>query len=821
LSIKNKVTAVIAVIAFTIVFFSYNAFENFFHGYLAEQEDAHIDTVIRSIRSYFDEKESKYLGSVNDWGHWNDTYYFVAGAGPNYIRDNLTTGTFYHLDLSFAVVVDADRSIQYRQFYDRTSDAFVEFPAGVFEDLAGVILPAPTAGDMSGILPLGDRFFFVASSDITPSNAYAETNGRFYFGRELDNGVIGELEAITGGHITLAGTDAGSILPPARLDGANTRLLQSAPAKAADTASLMLSVIGPGATADLPLMTVDVPRNIYTGGKVQLRNFEMIYILTLVLLAFLLYLSLSHFISRPLFILTEEMKSIDLTENRLHRLPEFGRDEIAFLRKSVNDLLRRIELGQGRLRENEEKLSATLTSVGEGIIAVNESGNIDFINPAARQLTGWTQEEAYEKPFASVLRFVSEYTGKELDNPVRIAFATGATVEPLSHTLLLAKDGTEIAVEVTAAPIKDKLGSIIGVVVAVRDFREKKEKSRQIEYLSYHDQLTGLFNRRFFEEELKRLDSGRNLPLSLVFADVNGLKTVNDAFGHTCGDKMICQVTAALRAECCSDDIIARTGGDEFIILLPGCAPDKAKNLVKRIKTRLAEEKFMAMDLSVSFGWAAKVTPEQSVWTVLKDAEDFMYRKKILDNASKRSAVIRSILHTLHLKSPREDAHSKRVSLLCEAIGRAFGLNEDEIRELRIAGELHDIGKIAVDEVILTKPGTLSATEWEQMHRHPETGFRLLGTASEYYGIAEYVLAHHERWDGAGYPKGLKDKEIPWKARVVNLADAYDAMTSGRPYREPLSQTEALAEIKMNAGKQFDPEIVQVFAEKVIGDGIR
>lgn len=272
-----------------------------------------------------------------------------------------------------------------------------------------------------------------------------------------------------------------------------------------------------------------------------------------------------------------------------------------------------------------------------------------------------------------------------------------------------------------------------------------------------------------------------------------------------------------LTAECRADDIIGIIGGDEFYVLLPKTDSASAGELIKRIKGKIEQEKIMDINISISFGWDTKNTETQSTREVLKNAEDMMYQKKIFENSSKRSEVIKSILNTLHIKSSREDAHSKRVSFICEAIGKAYNLNDDEVKELRIAGELHDIGKIAVDEVILNKKGNLSEAEWDQMHRHPEIGYRLLGTSSEYYSIAEYVFMHHEKWDGTGYPKALKGESIQWKARVIGIADAYDAMTSERPYRKSFSEKEAVSEIKKHSGTQFDPEIARVFVEKVLG----
>ena len=225
----------------------------------------------------------------------------------------------------------------------------------------------------------------------------------------------------------------------------------------------------------------------------------------------------------------------------------------------------------------------------------------------------------------------------------------------------------------------------------------------------------------------------------------------------------------------------------------------------------------MGINLSVSFGWAIKDSETQSIEDVLKDAENYMYQKKLNNKSSKQSNIIKSILKTLQLKCPRERDHSERVSQICEEIGKAYNLGDNELNELKIAGELHDIGKIAVDISVLNKSGKLTESEWAQIKNHPETGYRILSTSKEFIKIAEYVLGHHERCDGSGYPRALKGEEILWQSKVIAIADSYDAMTCERPYRNALSQEQAIEEIRKSAGSKFDPNIAKIFIEKVLG----
>ena len=465
----------------------------------------------------------------------------------------------------------------------------------------------------------------------------------------------------------------------------------------------------------------------------------------------------------------------------------------------------------------KERFKTTLLSIGDAVISTDNQGHVLFLNKVAEQLTGWTQEEAFGKPSQDVFNIINEFTRQRCMNPVVEVLKTGNAIELADHSLLISKDGIERPIEDSAAPIKDENNRVNGVVLVFRDFTDRKERQAKVEYLSFHDQLTGLYNRRFFEEELKRLNTERNLPITLGIMDVNGLKLVNDAFGHMVGDEVLIRVAAVMKKECRADDIIARIGGDEFVVLLPKTDSKQANKIISRIHDRIAEEKLESIYLSSSYGYQTKKDTTEEMAAIFKKAEDKMYRQKLSESKSMRYKTIDIIINTLFEKNIREENHSKRVSQLCAEIGSAMELDSLDINELRTVGLMHDIGKISIDDKILSKPGSLNNAEWQEIKRHPEIGYRILSSLNEYAPLAEYVLAHHERWDGNGYPNRLKGEEIPLEARIIAVADAYDTMTSNKLYRMAFNEVEAIEEIRRNAGTQFDPYIAKTFIERVLG----
>jgi diguanylate cyclase (GGDEF)-like protein/PAS domain S-box-containing protein/putative nucleotidyltransferase with HDIG domain len=442
-----------------------------------------------------------------------------------------------------------------------------------------------------------------------------------------------------------------------------------------------------------------------------------------------------------------------------------------------------------------------------------EDGKIIDANPAACDFYGYSKAELRKLRIHDINMLPLERVD-ELVEDVKEASQEFFT---FPHRL---KGGEIRMVHVYSSPIKIKDKTILYSIIF--DVTDKELALKEINHLAYNDFLTGLHNRRFFEETFVRY-LHQEVPLGLILADINGLKLVNDHYGHQCGDFLIKEAVSQIKLHLPEVDVFARIGGDEFAILIKNITVDELNILSDLLEKELELEvdyNGQKLYLSVSFGHANQDQKHLTLDSLFKLAESMLQERKSYNIKSSRSHMLNAMMSTLFQKSEREQSHSIRVANYCVAIAEHLLMSKEQINKLKTAATLHDIGKIIIDEKILNKTERLTVDEWKVLREHPSKGARILEDIDEYKDIAYIVETHHERYDGLGYPLGLKGDDIPLKSRIISVADAFDAMTQFRTYRNAISFSEAIEELRRSSGTQFDPDIVEVFIEYIIEEGV-
>ncbi len=339
---------------------------------------------------------------------------------------------------------------------------------------------------------------------------------------------------------------------------------------------------------------------------------------------------------------------------------------------------------------------------------------------------------------------------------------------------------------------------------------------QNMEYITEFDELTGLYNTRYFFDWLSKPVKNSNLPISIIVCDVNGLNGINNNLGFDTGNQLLVDLATTFNNINVENKMVSRVAGDEFAIVLPNTTTIEAENIIENINSKCLLGKVSKIPFSIAYGIDALTSEKDSLLQTIESVEKLLYKQKVYTSSGKKDNSIGLINSIFHAKNKREQLHSNRVSELCLEMAKALGWSALEQNKISTAGILHDIGKIGISESILNKPGKLTDAEYTEMCTHPEVGYRILKSFENMKELADYAYAHHEKWDGTGYPRKLKGTEIPIEARILAIADTYDAMTSSRSYREGLPKEVAIAELIRCKGTQFDPELVDIFIEKVL-----
>ncbi len=464
------------------------------------------------------------------------------------------------------------------------------------------------------------------------------------------------------------------------------------------------------------------------------------------------------------------------------------------------------KLAEKNLQASEERYRLLVDNANEAII-VAQDGMHKFLNPMAVDFYAYPESELRTTPFI-------EYIHPDDREMVWGRYSkrmAGEVLQDKYNFRIIAGDGSIKWAEIRSVQIEWE--GRPAALNLISDVTESKRYEDRLKYLSLHDQLTGLYNRAFFDGEMDRLCGSREYPITVISIDLDGLKLINDTMGHEKGDALLKVCAEILKQTLRRSDILARIGGDEFVAILPRSGGEIGEEVGRRIQEKvfLYNSEHPELPLGLSFGIATAENDSEPLVKILKKSDDRMYRDKICRRDSTRSLIVDIFLNALAERDYINEGHGDRLSALCINMGEKLNLSSQQLVDLALLGQVHDLGKVGIPDSILFKEGPLSDAEWEIMRQHPEKGYYMALSSPDMAEMAELILRHHEWWDGRGYPQGLKGREIPVECLIFAIADAYDAMTNNRPYRRTLSREEAIAELKKCAGTQFAPELVDIF----------
>lgn len=462
------------------------------------------------------------------------------------------------------------------------------------------------------------------------------------------------------------------------------------------------------------------------------------------------------------------------------------------------------------IAESENIYRTIFENSGTAMVMFDDDFKITMVNREAELLSGYSWLDI-QKSGKILTDFVCSDDLAKILNYHKMRIVGSDNVPNGYEFSMVARGGIIKKIFFTVSIIPGtttRIGSLI-------DITARRQAEDKLKFLSIHDKLTGLYNRRFFEEQLEAIRTESSNEFSLVGCDIDGLKLINDTFGHIVGDDVLAE-TGHILQKCCGDsDVVARTGGDEFAILMRGAGYPEVERVCSLIRQAVVEynRRCSRFPLSLSLGFAVSQRPDENPYDLFKIADDNMYREKLLHGQSIRSNIVQIAMKALGERDFITEGHAERLRTIVSNILKVYKGNQSNASDMLLLAEFHDIGKVGIPDNILFKRGPLTDDEYKTMQRHCEIGQRIALSSPDLAPIADLILKHHERWDGDGYPLRLKGENIPLACRILAIADSYDAMTSDRPYRMAMSHHDALTEVRRCSGSQFDPKVVEVFMQ--------
>lgn len=773
-------------------------------NYLALEKTL-IHTNMERLVSAVTEKFDALNTAAGDWSLWDDAYFFVLHPNDEFVQRNLGPATYTELGVNLIVFCDREGKVIYGQGFDLQQGKVVQLSDALLQRLLTIGNTGQDLveedGMIKGLIYVDGGPMIVASRWVLPNSGQGQPAGLIIMGRYVDEELVQGFSALTRLSIHMQYVHDPNLSPELQiirdaLMESNSYWVEPISDRIVAGYVLFHDVYN----APLLIARVDMTRDIIQQGR---RTIDL-YMIWFTILAFLftggVLWVLERLVLKRLTVLSRDVESIGVRGDIAGRLTFSGNDELARLAQTINESLDALERAQFESLINEQKLSTILENSPNPVFVMDAEGDFIEANQAALDYFEVSASELVGLNYWAIFK---HHCGKSMES--------GFSLLPLSYELdYTAKSGVKTLLLniIPFASQDEERFYAIG-----QDITERKRMEERLIHANTHDNLTGLYNRWYYEEKLLSLSASEDT-VAIILMDINGLKLVNDGFGMEEGDRLILHTAQLIKGVADRlEAMVCRTGGDEFAVLIPGGDREMLDRMEAGIRWEV--ERFnserSAIPLSLSMGSYLCDFSKHTVEEAIKAADDAMHREKLHQDQSTRSTVVKTLMTALEARDYITEGHADRLQDIVQMLAGNLGLSHARIGDLRLLGQFHDIGKVGIPDRILFKNGPLTPEEKLEMQRHSEIGYRIALASPDLAPIAEWILKHHEWWNGRGYPLGLKGEEIPLECRILAIADAYDAMVSDRPYRRALSRQEALEELRRCSGEQFDPDLVERF----------
>ncbi len=798
MKIKYKFLIIAIVNLVFFVSMTYFMFQSSYFGYIQKHQDDYVTQSFYTIRLVLNNEQHNLSNLTFSLSHLDETYDFTMHMNHSYIDTYLNHTTLESTDVQMVAFLDNEGALIYKAHPNlkHSTASLILSNLNTDANYLENLFSSDPKYIHCGLLKINEDNYIVALSPITQTtlNTPSANNGYLVLVRQFPDALIDAIEEIHNATIIHATSLSENMPSPTFLQNATYK------------SQIIKDING------LPSIAIIIPDNPSDISLVSFYTKKFAVGLLFIVLFFCMVnvLVIDKLIIKRLNTLDSFLDTATTQKDATVFLDLQGNDELDKIAMSANQILKELHNVHENMHEMDSQFVGVMEATNDGYLEFNFSKKEMYVSPKWKEMVGYRGDTPKD--------LFSDYVSKihpDCLNNLRSTFAliqSGLSDYFQVEYRVIKDSGSYIWVLHRGKILeKDEKGNPLKIISTLTNITDRKNHEDEISFLSHSDRLTGLNNRAYMENQLQLIDDSLESNYCILMVDINGLRLVNDNLGHKEGDRLLQCTSAILKKNCAPDDVISRWGGDAFVILCVEKELSYVSSLVDAIRKDCDEVSDFPFKVSLALGYARNSPKHSSTQAVMGLAEQRMYRNKLLEPRSARSATIMSLSRSLYEKHNETEEHTMRIRNLSLKLGKRLYLSHDILDELELLALLHDIGKIGIPDHILMKPTKLSQDEWEVMKTHTSIGYRIAQSTPELAHIADEILAHHEKYDGQGYPNGLKGDEIPLLARIINVVDSFDVMTYKRIYKEAFTIECAIQELIRCSGTQFDPFIVEKF----------